>query len=186
MNTQEYSQYTVIHPMKGTMDRPVVMVPLLVYTDDTSGNRSKKWNKFDQWCFLLAGLPRSMNAQMHNIHFVTCSNQASATDMMGPIVADLKCLEEGIPAYDAYLQREIVLVAPVIAFLCDNRRHSELLNHVGGRANKYCRMCMVCVIHYGTCTFSTIASYYTIKMSLNHCFLRTSRQTEPLPQLKLL
>ena len=88
----KYSEYTQLHPMKGTMERPVVMVPLLVYTDDTSGNRSKKWNKFDQWCFMLAGLPHSENAQMHNIHFVTCSNQASATDMMGDIVTDLKQL----------------------------------------------------------------------------------------------
>ena len=128
------------------LGRPVVMVPLLVYTDDTSGNRSKKWNKFDQWCFLLAGLHRHENAQMHNIHFVTCSNAAGAMDMVEPIVADLKRLEEGIPVYDAYLQQEALLVAPVMAFLCDNPRHSELLSHAGGRANKYCRVCMVCDI----------------------------------------
>ena len=79
------------------MERPVVIVPLLVYTDDTSGNRSKKWNKFDQWCFLLAGLRRHENAQMHNIHFVTCSNETDAMDMVEPVVADLKRLEEGIP-----------------------------------------------------------------------------------------
>ena len=116
MCPQEYSTYTSPSPLKshGENERPIVMVPLLMYTNDTSGNRSKKWNKFDCWCFLLAGMPQHENAKMHNIHFVTCSNQTDALSMMEPIIADLKRLEEGIPAYDAYLQK-VLLVAPVIA-----------------------------------------------------------------------
>ena len=125
------------------MGRPVVMVPLLLYTDDTSGNRSKKWNKFDCWCFLLAGLPHQENAKLHNIHFVTCSNQAPVLRMAEAVVEDLKLLESGVVAYDAHLKRDVLLVAPVLAALGDNPRHSELLNHMGGRANKYCRMCLV-------------------------------------------
>lgn len=58
--------------------------------------------------------------------------------MVGHIVTDVTRLEEGIPVYDANLQQETILVAPVMAFLCDNARHSELLNHAGGHANKYC------------------------------------------------
>ena len=44
------------HPLKtrsimcGSL--PVFMVPLIKFSDDTSGNRSKVWNKFDSWCFL--------------------------------------------------------------------------------------------------------------------------------------
>ena len=68
------------------------MVPLLLYTDDTSGSRSKKWNKFDCWCFLLAGLGHKENAQLHNIHFITYSNQVSTVDMSVPIVDDLRML----------------------------------------------------------------------------------------------
>ena len=34
---------------------PVVSIPLILYTDDSSGNRSRKWNKFDNWALLLAG-----------------------------------------------------------------------------------------------------------------------------------
>jgi len=30
----------------------------------TSGNRSKKWNKFDVWAMMLAGLPRADNSQI--------------------------------------------------------------------------------------------------------------------------
>ncbi len=125
------------------LGRPVVNTPLILYSDDTSGNRSKKWNKFDCWCFMLAGLPRKENAKLHNIHFITCSNQVELLHMADPVVTDLLILENGVPAYDAFLQKEVLVVAPVLALLGDNPRHSEVLSHSGGSANKYCRMCMV-------------------------------------------
>ena len=81
-----------------------------------------------------------------NMLSTSLAGQTIKVRLVEPIVADLKRLEEGIPVYDAYLQQEALLVAPVMAFLCDNPRHSELLSHAGGRANKYCRMCMVCDI----------------------------------------
>ncbi len=62
--------------------RPVVMLPLLLFSDDTSGNRSKKWHKFDSWSVLFAGLPRHEN--MKNIHFICCSDAVSALDMVVP------------------------------------------------------------------------------------------------------
>ena len=62
---QEHVAYTKPHPLKTkAMGTPIVMVPLLLYTDDTSGSRSKKWNKFDCWCFLLAGVGHKENAQL--------------------------------------------------------------------------------------------------------------------------
>lgn len=88
---------------------------------------ARSGNKFDCWCFLIAGLPRHENARLHNIHFITCTNNADATDIIDPIVRELKQLEEGIPAYDAYMKKEVLVVAPVMAFLCDNPRHSQLL-----------------------------------------------------------
>ena len=163
VNVQDYCHYTKPHPLKAhALDRAVVVSPLLLYSDDTSGNRSKKWNKFDCWCFLLAGLPRCENTQIPNIHFISCSNQVlihlylvcviltahnaaqvSVLDMATPIVKELKRLEEGIVVFDAHLQKEVLLIAPVLAVLGDNPRHSALLNHAGSSSNKYCRMCMV-------------------------------------------
>ncbi len=141
---QEYASYISPVPIKAqAMGLCVVLAPLLLYTDDTSGNRSKKWNKFDQWCFMLAGLPLHENTQLHNIHFITCSNQVSPLDMAKPIVSDLLRLEQGVRMYDAHLQQEVMVVAPILAVLADNPRHSELLNHAGGNANMYCRMCLV-------------------------------------------
>lgn len=120
------------------------MLPLILYTDDTSGNRSKQWNKFDLWCLKLAGLPTKENAKLHNIHMITCSNKCSALDMTQPLVDDLLKLEtSGITVYDVHLGVEVLVVAPVICILCDNPRHAEIMNHAGPSATMFCRMCMV-------------------------------------------
>ena len=54
---------------------PVVNVPLVLFADDSSGNKTLKWNKFESWLILLAGLPRETNSQLDNIHFVCTSNR---------------------------------------------------------------------------------------------------------------
>lgn len=122
---------------------PIQMVPLILYSDDTSGNRSKKWNKFDNWAVLLAGLPKIDNAKLENIHLIAASNKLSAIEMSDPIVQDLLKLEEGVVVYDAFMKMDILIVAPVICSINDNGRASELVNHMGSTANKFCRMCQV-------------------------------------------
>ena len=91
------------------------MIPLILYTDDTSGNKSKQWNKFDAWCFKLAGLPKKENGKLHNIHFVCCSNKVSVVDMCAPLASELQELEQaGMNAYDAALHEDVLVVAPVM------------------------------------------------------------------------
>ena len=141
---QEYEQYTAAHSLKsrdGTC--PVVVAPLVLFCDDTSGNKGKKWNKFDSWSFTLAGLPQNESHKPINCHFISCSNRVTPIDMAKPIADQLKKLEKGVKCYDAKLQKEVLLQAPVILLCADNPRHSELLNHLGSSANKFCRMCMV-------------------------------------------
>ena len=73
---QEYNAFTKPHVLKAVANnRPVVMLPLILYSDDTSGNRSKRWNKFDSWCLKLAGLPNKENQKLHNIHHLCSSNK---------------------------------------------------------------------------------------------------------------
>ena len=58
------------HPLKQSCNGlPVVTVPLVLFSDDTSGNRSKKWNKFDYWSMTLAGLPIREARSFHNMYF---------------------------------------------------------------------------------------------------------------------
>lgn len=122
---------------------PVVMVPIVLYSDDTSGNRSKKWNSFDVWAMMLAGLSREENAKLHNIHFIAASNEVKALAMMEHIKNDLLKLEEGVVMLDAAMNRNVLVVAPVLCILADNARSSELSSHCGSTANKYCRICEV-------------------------------------------
>lgn len=123
-------------------------MPLILFTDDTSGNKSKKWHKFDSWSLMLAGLPRHENSKTSNIHFICCSDTASAMDMSATIVTELATIEkEGIEAYDAVMKQHVVVLAPLMCILADNPRASELLSHLGGSARKYCRMCMVRQCH---------------------------------------
>lgn len=126
------------------MEKPVVMLPLVLFSDDTSGNKSKKWKKFDSWSVIFAGLPRQDNAKLCNIHFCCCSDIVSALDMTEALAIELTNLElDGIEAYDAFLNRDVIVTAPLMCVLADNPRASELLNHLGPSARRYCRMCMV-------------------------------------------
>ena len=122
---------------------PVIMVPLMVFTDDTSGNKSKIWNKFDSWCFQLAGLPKKENANLQNIHFICSSNKAPVMEMVKPLVKQFLALEDGIVHFDALLQCDVIVVAPILCFLCDNPRASQLCSHMGATSNMFCRICNV-------------------------------------------
>ena len=125
-------------------DRHVEVVPLILFCDDVSGNVSKKWNKFDVWAMLLAGLPRAVNSHLDNIHFLCASNKANWLQMTKPLVADLLELEhKGLVMYDAYLEEEVLVIAPVICVLADNPRASDITNHIGSSGVKYCRICEV-------------------------------------------
>ena len=91
---QEYSAYTKSHPAKDrAAGRPVVMLPLVLYSDDTSGNKSKQWNKFDSWCLKLAGLPNDDNQKLENIHFICTSNKVNTfTDSLSALVLKDVCV----------------------------------------------------------------------------------------------
>ena len=106
----------------------------MLYTDDTSGNISKKWHAFNQWCVLLA---RHENSSLTNIHFMCCSDKASVHDMAEPIATEINNLRMD---YHGHLK---CILVRVLCVMCDNPGVSELLNHAGSAANKYCRMCMV-------------------------------------------
>ena len=67
-------------------------------------------------------------------------------EMADPIVDDLVKLEnEGLVTYDALLGQEVLVIAPLICAICDNPRASEITNHNGSTAKKFCRMCLVSI-----------------------------------------
>ena len=71
----EREQLIAPHPVvDDAQGRPVRLCPIILYSDDTNGNLSKKWNCFNVWCVQLAALPRCENAKLQNIFYITCSN----------------------------------------------------------------------------------------------------------------
>ncbi|KAL5489198.1 hypothetical protein EMCRGX_G018264 [Ephydatia muelleri] len=95
---------------------PVVMVPITLFTDDTSGNKSKQWNKFDSWNFRLEGLSKKENGNLQNIHFICASNKVPVLDMAVPLVQEM---------------------APILNIICDNPRGAEVCSHLGATTSKY-------------------------------------------------
>ena len=119
--------------------KPVYVVPLMLYSEDLAGNRSKKWHKLDCWCALLAGLPKHENTKLEKIHLLSCSDHVTCLDMAVPITDELIQLEtSGIEVYDSFLKKDILVMSPVLCIICDNPRASEICSHLGSSARKFC------------------------------------------------
>ena len=64
--------------------------------------------------------------------------------MAGHTCDELQMLEsEGVEIYDAKSSERVLVVASLMIVNCDNPRASELVNHLGSSANKFCRICEV-------------------------------------------
>jgi hypothetical protein len=62
----------------------------VLYADDTSGNKSKQWNKHVSFYVTLGGLPPSHSNMEYNCHFLTTSNVAGPLELAEPIIQELK------------------------------------------------------------------------------------------------
>ncbi|KAI8136692.1 hypothetical protein BJV82DRAFT_547949, partial [Fennellomyces sp. T-0311] len=69
--------------------KKVRVIPLNLFSDDTSGNTSKKWNKFDSWSMVPAALPLAERNKRENTFLLCVHNRLSAIDMLADIVDDL-------------------------------------------------------------------------------------------------
>lgn len=49
--------------------------------------------------------------------------------------------DTGIPAYDAVLHKDVLVIPAVLALLGDNPMQSELASHIGLTARLFCRVC---------------------------------------------
>ncbi|XP_028393607.1 uncharacterized protein LOC114517954 [Dendronephthya gigantea] len=122
-------------------ENPSSVVPLLVFSDETSGNTTKKWNRLESFSMSMAGLTRKEFRKMENIHFLSTSNIVPSVALGKSIARDLEELECGKMMYDAFVDREILVKCPVLCVLADNPRASEFEHHLGSCANKFCRKC---------------------------------------------
>ncbi|EFP89671.2 uncharacterized protein PGTG_15634 [Puccinia graminis f. sp. tritici CRL 75-36-700-3] len=118
-------------------------VPITLYADDTSGNRSKQWNKHISYYYTLSGLPPNMTNQNYNCHFLATSNTAGALELADQIVDELNLLAtEGFTAFDAGLNQEVLVMTMALCFLGDSPMHAEIANTpMPSISLNPCRMC---------------------------------------------
>ncbi|KZS93974.1 hypothetical protein SISNIDRAFT_387475, partial [Sistotremastrum niveocremeum HHB9708] len=122
----------------------VLMAMIWLYCDDTSGNRSKKWNAHNSFLFTPANLSRDHTQKQYNVHFVCTSNLAPPLEMLEGVVAELeKLMKEGMFAWDCELEEEVMFFITVLGFLGDNPMQSEFACHIGLKGKKFCRCCEV-------------------------------------------
>lgn len=98
-------------------------------------------------CCMRIGLPQEEKNKLENIHFLCTSNKVDALELAEPLVDNLLKLEEGVIMYDALLEEEVLVIAPVILIIADNPMSSDICNHQGSTARRYCRMCLVSIMY---------------------------------------
>lgn len=64
----------------------VVGYVTMLYCDDTSGNRSKKWNEHNSFLMMPAGMDREYAHQEYNIQFLCTSNIAPPLEMLDGVL----------------------------------------------------------------------------------------------------
>ncbi|KAJ7829889.1 hypothetical protein B0H14DRAFT_2593756 [Mycena olivaceomarginata] len=98
----------------------VVMFPMWMYCDDTSGNKE------------------------YNIHFLCTSNLARPLEMLDGIVDQLeKAQGQGIWVWDVKFNEPVLVIPKVLALLGDNPMQSEFACHIGVHGKLCCRACCV-------------------------------------------
>ncbi|KAF8513043.1 hypothetical protein JB92DRAFT_3143549 [Gautieria morchelliformis] len=122
----------------------VLSIPIWLYCDDTSRNRSKKWNEHYTWLFSLAGLPKSAAKGDYHIHFLFTSNAAHPLEMMEGVVEQIEALyRDGVWSFDCETHEMVLLFTAVLALLGDNPMQSMMSCHIGLKGKYFCRCCWV-------------------------------------------
>ncbi|KAI8453000.1 hypothetical protein BY996DRAFT_4561968, partial [Phakopsora pachyrhizi] len=118
-------------------------IPLNFYSDDTSGNVSKQWNKHISIFMSLAGLPPKLSNQEFNTLFVATSNIVTALELAAPVCDELNTFSlSGFTAFDYSFQENVLLQSLVLLFMADLPMHAEITSTMQPNVSlQPCRIC---------------------------------------------
>ncbi|KAF8062389.1 hypothetical protein FPV67DRAFT_1422187 [Lyophyllum atratum] len=131
------------HPLRAKAgSRPVYSIPLAIFIDDVSGNKSKQWNKHFS-CYMSNGaLPRAKLEEEFHVRFVATSPYATPLEIMQGVRASIeKHFAEPIEAWDCENKEEVLLQTYALLFAGDNPMQAELCSCAGLGTNFFCRTC---------------------------------------------
>lgn len=140
------NKFKVLNPLKRRSPSParkfmpVMVVPLNLFTDDMSGNRTKKHNKFDSWIMVPVALPLAERHQHENTAFICTDHFLSAMQMLPALSDNLKLLEDGVEMFLSNGE-PVLVTSPMQYITADNARHSELAYTRGAISKQPCRKC---------------------------------------------
>ncbi|XP_063436119.1 uncharacterized protein LOC134717559 [Mytilus trossulus] len=127
--------------MSKQLDMDIYTVPVNIFVDDTSGNRSKKWNPLQVWTLQLAGLPTDEKMKKSTHHFIGVT-QPEDDSFITSVVDDLNHLfYDGKVMYDAAKNKDVIVTSQIAVGLMDNSMASEFCHHMGAAAKENCRFC---------------------------------------------
>ncbi|KAH9807163.1 hypothetical protein DFH28DRAFT_1152885 [Melampsora americana] len=134
----------IVNPWRIKAEGKIIRhIPLTLYSDDTSGNVSKKFNKHMSIYFTLSGLAPVWSNQEYHTHFLATTNCATALELFDHVVDDINDLgRKGFTAYDHTLGTEVCAMVMVLCHVGDSPMHAEICNTTNP-ANTLtpCRMC---------------------------------------------
>ncbi|KAL4065827.1 hypothetical protein J3A83DRAFT_4098845, partial [Scleroderma citrinum] len=125
-------------------DHLIYSVPIIVFIDDISGNKSKQWNKHFS-CYMSNGaLPHEKLDQEFHVHFVATSPSASPLEVTQRVHKAIeKAFDEPIASWDCKLKEEVLLWLFGLFFAGNNPMHAELSSFIGLNSNYFCQTCKV-------------------------------------------
>ncbi|KAF9222822.1 hypothetical protein BS17DRAFT_707173 [Gyrodon lividus] len=119
----------------------VLMVPLIVFMDNISGNISKQWNKHHVVYMSNASMPWEKE---FCICFVSSSPHASLLELIRGVKQSIKkATNNGIIAWDCKLHQEVMLILYKLFLAGDNPMQAEECSHGGLKCNYFCQTCKV-------------------------------------------
>ncbi|KAL0086829.1 hypothetical protein F4703DRAFT_1848926 [Phycomyces blakesleeanus] len=124
----------------------VRVVSIILFTDDTSSNRSKQYNPFESWLMRCTALPFKDRNLIANIQFLSTISKKDGTDGMSllpAIVDDFKKLEKGVKMFSAADNEYVLVVAPILWIEADMPCHLELCRLLGPAIIFPCRRCYI-------------------------------------------
>ncbi|KAF7982629.1 hypothetical protein HWV62_27053 [Athelia sp. TMB] len=133
------------HPLRATAKgRMVYSIPLIIFEDDVSGNRSKQWNKHYS-CYMSNGaLPRTKLDNEFHVRFVATSPHAAPLEIMQGVRSSIeKAFKDPIEAWDCESGQEVLLRPYALFFPGDNPMQAEMASSSGLSSNHFCRTCKV-------------------------------------------
>ncbi|OAD74090.1 hypothetical protein PHYBLDRAFT_144548 [Phycomyces blakesleeanus NRRL 1555(-)] len=151
--------YTLLftqHPMKQKISNApantfykVIIVPLIFFTDDTSGNLSKQYNPYESWLMKCAGLSFRDRFSIENIRFIAIvpkKNSAKDVSILPVMVCNIKALEKSVVMFCEKENQYVLIVATVLWIEVNTFCHYELCGLSGPMSLYYAENVITTII----------------------------------------